>query len=136
MKSLAYTPPKPDKAKGVTPVSIVSDDESDPKPQFPSFRLNGEQAKAAGLDKCAYGDEYEIKIRIKATRIGGSEWELKKDGLPPVEFDVLSSDTPEEVEPEEEESEEEESEEEEKSESGEEKFAKSVKSPSDLGMED
>lgn len=98
MNSLAYTPPKPDKADGVQPVSIVSDSDTDQKPQYPSLRLNGEQAKDAKLDKCAYGDEYEITVRIKAKRIGGSEYEMNKDDLPPVEFDVISADNPTEVE--------------------------------------
>lgn len=101
MKDLGYIPPKPEKSEGATPVTIVSDEDKDGKPQYPSLRFNGEQAEKAGLDKCAYGDEYEVTFRIKATRIGGSEWEMKKDGLPPVEFDVISCDEPKEVEAEE-----------------------------------
>lgn len=102
MNDLGYLPPKRDKeqSNGAVPVTIVSDTEADRKPSYPTLSLNGEQAQKAGLTKCAHGDEYEITIRIKATRIGG--WSYMgsdgKDESPAMEFDVVAADAPSEVE--------------------------------------
>jgi hypothetical protein len=99
MKDLGYLPPKPKKSDtGATPVTIVSDEDAERKPQYPCLRLNGEQAETAGLEECHYDQEYEVTFRIRAKRIGGDSWERTKDDKPGVEFDVISSDEPREVE--------------------------------------
>lgn len=104
MNNLGYTPPAPKKGESnATPVTIVSDEDADRKPQYPSSRLNGEQAEKAGLDDCKYGGEYEALIRFRTTRIGGGQWEMDKDGKPPVEFDIIAMDEPKMVEASEEE---------------------------------
>lgn len=105
MTDIGYLPPKRDKAQsnGATPVTIVSDEETNRKPTYPTLSLNGEQAQKAGLTKCAHGDEYEITVRIKATRIGGWSYTSSpggdgKDEPPAMEFDVIAADAPTEVE--------------------------------------
>lgn len=94
MNSLAYTPPKEDRDKAPTP---VSEDES---PRYPSLRFNGEQAAEGGLSGCEYAEEYELTIRVKATRIDGSmtypgSGDSKEK--PAIEFDVLACDPPKPV---------------------------------------
>lgn len=96
MNSLAYTPKKGTKDEvPATPISA----EQDQKPIFPTLSMNGEQAKKAGLTKCAHGDEYEITIRLKATRIGGYDYPGGGESeAPPMEFEVLSAGDPKMVE--------------------------------------
>lgn len=101
MQDLGYLPPKRDKeqSNGAVPVTIVSDSDSERKPSYPTLALNGEQAEKAGLTKCAHGEEYELTVRIKATRIGGwSYMDGGKTEAPAMEFDVIAADTPKEVE--------------------------------------
>lgn len=96
MTDLGYTPPKSDKAD--MPAAQDSTEES---PQYPSLRFNGEQADKAGLSECKYGEEYEITIRVKASRIDGSmSYPGSGDSRekPEVQFDVLACDPPKEVE--------------------------------------
>lgn len=95
MTSLAYTPPKPNSNE--VPISPLEAS----GPRFPRLRMNGAQAEAAGLSKCALGDEYEVTIRIKAVKLGGDEYEMRDTGKPPAEFDVISADTPTKVDTEE-----------------------------------
>lgn len=99
MKDLSWTPPKPDKS------NVASAPESSPDPQYPSLRFNGEQAAKAGLSKCEFGEEYELTIRVKATRIDASYTGLgsgdSKD-KPEIQFDVIACDEPEEVDSDEE----------------------------------
>lgn len=92
MTSLAFKPKKP---KGDEPANISSPSGS--KTQFPSLRLNGDQAAKAGLGKCAIGDTYEITVRIKARRLGGNEYEMDESDKPPAEFDVIAADKPIEI---------------------------------------
>lgn len=96
MINLAYTPPKEDQKKA----EAISSSEPE-NPQYPSLRFNGEQAKKAGLTNCRFGEEYEITVRVKATRIDGS-YSYPGSGIhkdePAVEFDVLTCDEPKEVE--------------------------------------
>ena len=49
MNSLAYTPKKREgvSAEKAQPVTLVSPEEAEQKPSFPSFSLNGEQARIA-----------------------------------------------------------------------------------------
>lgn len=102
MNDLGYLPPKRDKeeSNGAVPVTIVSDGDTERKPSYPTLCLNGEQAEKAGLTKCAHGEEYELTVRIKATRIGG--WSYMgtegKSEAPAMEFDVIAADSPKEVE--------------------------------------
>lgn len=100
MTDLGYIPPDPKSTSpGAMPVTIVGSDEADRKPQFPSLRLNGEQAQKAGLSKCAIGDVYEVAFHIKARRMGGDSWEMKGNDLPPAEFDVIAiTEDPKEIE--------------------------------------
>lgn len=101
MNDLSWTPPKPDKN------DVASQPESSPGPQYPSLRFNGEQAAKAGLSKCEFGEEYELKIRVKATRIDASSiYPGNGDSRdkPEIQFDVIACDEPEEVDSEEEES--------------------------------
>lgn len=103
MKDLAWTPPKPDKN------TAVSMPESSSGPQYPSLRFNGEQASKAGLSKCEFGEEYELTIRIKATRIDASSiypGNGDSKDKPEVQFDVIACDEPEEVDSDEEDGEE------------------------------
>ena len=70
----------------------------EPKTSWPRISLNGDQAKALGLDTCAIGDTYEITLHIKAVRLGGDNYEMRGSDLPPAEFDVISAtDAPTEV---------------------------------------
>jgi hypothetical protein len=138
MNDLSYTPPK-DKPEGASPATVLSSPES--KTEYPTFKLNGTQAKAAGLDKCAFGDERKLTIHIKAKRIGGSEYEMKKDNLPPVEFDVIAADDPEPVDAEDEADAKDETDKdkvkspaEERINKGEDKPKVSIKKPGDFGM--
>lgn len=98
MQDLGYIPPAPKPSLGATPVTIVSEQDAERKPQYPSFRLNGEQAETAGLNKCAIGETYEITIQIRARRLGGDSWEMGSSDKPPAEFDVISADPPTEIE--------------------------------------
>lgn len=95
MNDLSWTPPKNDKN------NVASVPDSDTGPQYPSLRFNGEQAAKAGLSKCEFGEEYELTIRVKATRIDASYTGLgsgdSKD-KPEIQFDVIACDEPEEVE--------------------------------------
>lgn len=97
MNDLAYTPPKIEKEKMAAP-SPANSEES---PQYPSLRFNGEQASKAGLGDCKYGEEYELTIRVRATRIDGSmSYPGSGDSKdkPEVQFDVLACDEPKEME--------------------------------------
>lgn len=99
MNDLGYVPEPPKKSdSGATPVTIVSDEDAEKKPQYPSLRLNGEQASKAGFEDCKYGEEYELTIRIKTTSIGGYQWDRKDPDKPAIEFDVIASDEPKMVE--------------------------------------
>lgn len=104
MTDLGYTRPKKPGTLGgtpATPVTIVSEDEAENKPSYPSLSLNGAQAKVAGLTKCAHGDEYEITVKIKAKRIGGygycCDGGSSDDDAPAMEFDVVACDAPKQV---------------------------------------
>lgn len=109
MKSLAWTPPKPDKDTAAqSPISGSGDGE----PQYPSLRFNGEQASQAGLSKCEFGETYELTIRVKAVRIDASSTYPGSGDTkdkPEVQFDVLACDEPTEVDAGDEEDKEEES---------------------------
>jgi hypothetical protein len=98
MQDLAWSPPKSE--KDTVPAAVNEDSD----PQYPSLRFNGQQASKAGLTDCRFGEEYEITIRVKATRIDASSTYpgsgVDKD-KPAVEFDVLACDEPQEVKKEE-----------------------------------
>ena len=57
---------------------------------YPSFTLEGDQVKGTGLEKKKFGEECEIKAKIKVTRIGGYG---DKEGSPSVGFDLIAIDT-------------------------------------------
>lgn len=97
MNDLAYTPPKPKKGELAAPMDST-DEAGDPKPQYPSLRFNGHQAEKGKLTKCTFGEEYEMTVRVRATSIGGNSYERDSDDKPAVEFEVLSSSDPKEVE--------------------------------------
>lgn len=70
-----------------------------PRIEYPTINFNGDQAAAAGLGKCAIGDEYEITVKIRATRLGGDSWEMERsNGKPPASFEVVAADKPKKVE--------------------------------------
>lgn len=114
MTDLGFTrPPEPQANALTAPMPPAG-------PEFPSLRFNGEQAEKAGLTKCAHGDEYEITLKIRATKIGGDKYETREGGgKPPVEFEVIAADEPKLVE----------SEAEEPDDSAEEKDAETEKAP-------
>jgi hypothetical protein len=96
MKSLAYSPPKPKAGEhGLAMPATMRERE-----KFPTLRLNGEQAATAGLSKCAHGEEYEIRIKVRATKID-SQGDWPGNGTskekPAMEFDVVAADPPQEV---------------------------------------
>jgi hypothetical protein len=113
MNDLAYTPPKPKKGDLTSPMDSTGED-GEPKPQYPSLRFNGHQAEKGKLTKCTFGEEYEMTIRVRATGIGGNQWERDSDDKPAVEFEVLSSSDPKEIEASEKEEEQDEEKEEKK----------------------
>lgn len=118
MNDLGTQQPRGSLAEQATPTDA-------PKTIYPTLKLSGEQAELAGLNKCAIGDEYEVTVRIRATRLGGHEY--PDSGKPPAEFDVIASDDPVE------------STESAKDEPEPEKKAKSrsrIKSPKDSGFKD
>lgn len=103
MIDLGYTPPTPKQNLGATPVTIVSEHDAERKPQYPRLEFNGEQAAAAGLNKCSIGDVYEITVRLRAKRLGNYGWEGSgsSDDSPSAEFEVISADSPTEIDDEE-----------------------------------
>jgi hypothetical protein len=133
MNSLAHTPPK--ESGGMNAIAIPTPEAADSGPEYPKLRLNGDQAEAAGLNGLTHGAEVEVRIRLKVTRVGGDSYEMKGSNLPPVEFDVISSDTPEEVESAADDNPDEEMSEEEAARPAR-KMRGKIQSPSDAGLED
>lgn len=97
MNDLAYSPPKSEQDKG----GAVPTSSTETGIQYPSLRFNGEQASKAGLGGCKYGEEYELTIRVRATRIdggGGYPGSGVTQDKPEMQFDVLACDDPVEIE--------------------------------------
>lgn len=70
------------------------------KVEYPTLRLNGEQAALAGFKSCAFGEEYNVMLKVRVKRVGGDSYEMKEgdETKPPIEFDVIASDMPIEAE--------------------------------------
>lgn len=68
------------------------------KVEYPTLRLNGEQAELAGFQKCAFGDEYTVTMKLRVKRVGGDSYEMRSEEKPPIEFDVIAADSPVEAE--------------------------------------
>lgn len=127
MKSMAFTQPKTDGA-------LASPEVSDSQPQFPDIDLKGPQAEAAGITDETAGDIITLKIKCKVKSVGERYGAPDEEQHAPVMLQVTHAEVVPDDETEETEDQEQ-SEEPGADETGDQKFAKSVKSPSDLGME-
>lgn len=97
MNDLGRTHPEPEVA------AAAPEAPGNSRVSYPGISLEGDQLKAAGLQGCHFGDEYEMRIKLRVTQVGESYMSNGNDEKPPrVSFDIIATDPAEEVEPEEE----------------------------------
>lgn len=80
MKDLGRKSSSPTEAPAGKPEEHVS---------YPSLSLEPDQVEGSGLEGKAFGDECELKVKIRVTRIGESYGSPGKKKAPSMGFDIV-----------------------------------------------